>query len=118
MLTIRIFTNSSLFVYSIIFSMVQAVAFQAALTRLGFGQPAIGALNNNGIGETINLIGLNEKDTAQILKIIRTANPPVIVPNIAQKQFNIFCCWVNMRTRLNEPIDAGSFNQAALDSYG
>jgi hypothetical protein len=118
MLTICLFTNSSLFVYSIVFSMAQAAAFQAALTRLGFGQPAIAALNNNGIGETNDLIGLNEKDTAQILKIIRTANPPVNVPYIAQKRFNIFCYWVNRRTRLNKPIDAGSFNQAALDSYG
>jgi hypothetical protein len=40
------------------------------------------------------------------------------MPYTAQKQFNIFCYWVNRRTRLNENIDAGNFNQAALDYYG
>ena len=99
-------------------SMAQAVAFQAALTRIGFSQAAVTAINNNGINSTVDLIGINDKDTAQILKIIRTADPPVIVPYIAQKRLNIFCYWVNRRTRLNEPIDAGHFNQAALDTYG
>jgi hypothetical protein len=98
--------------------MAQAVAFQAALTRIGFSQAAVTAINNNGINSTVDLIGINDKDTAQILKIIRTADPPVIVPYIAQKRLNIFCYWVNRQTRLNEPIDAGHFNQAALDTYG
>jgi hypothetical protein len=79
--------------------MTQAVAFQAALTRLGFSQSVVMAINNNGINSTVDLIGLNEKDTAQILKIIRTADPPVAVPYIAQKRLNIFCYWVNRRTR-------------------
>ncbi len=65
--------------------MAQAIAFQTALGRLGFGQPAVAALNTNGINETLDLIGLNEKDIAQILKIIHTATPPVVVPYIAQK---------------------------------
>jgi len=98
--------------------MAQAVAFTAALTRLGFSQAAVASINANGINTTMDLIGLGEKDTAQILKIIRAATPPVAVPYIAQKRFNIFCYWVNRRTRLNETIDAGAFNQAALDSYG
>ena len=108
--------------------MAQAVAFtaalnrlgfsQAALNRLGFSQAAIIALNNNGLNTSADLVGLNEKDTAQILKIVRTAVPPVIVPYIAQKRLNIFCYWVNRCTRLNEIIDSGNFNQAALDSYG
>jgi hypothetical protein len=75
--------------------MAQAVAFQAALTRIGFSQAAVTAINNNGINSTVDLIGINDKDTAQILKIIRTADPPVIVPYIAQKRLNIFCYWVN-----------------------
>jgi hypothetical protein len=65
--------------------MAQAVAFQAALTRIGFSQAAVQAMNNNGIDTTMDLIGLDDKDTAQILKIIRTANPPIVVPYIAQK---------------------------------
>ena len=64
--------------------MAQAVAFQAALIRIGFSQAAVAAMNNNGLNSTIDLIGINDKDTAQILKIIRTATPPVIVPYIAQ----------------------------------
>jgi len=98
--------------------MAHAVAFQAVLSRIGFSQAAVAAMNNNGLNSTTDLIGINDKDTAQILKIIRTATPPVIMSCIAQKQFNIFCYWVNRRTRLNENIDAGNFNQAALDNYG
>jgi hypothetical protein len=60
--------------------MAQAVAFQAVLTRIGFSQAAVQAMNNNGINTTMDLIGLDDKDTAQILKIIRTANPPIVVP--------------------------------------
>jgi len=98
--------------------MAQAVAFQAALQRLGFPQAAVDGLAANGITSTDDLIGLTEKDTAQVLKIIRTGNPPVTVPYIAQKRFNIFCFWVNRRQRLNEPIGAALFDQAALDTYG
>jgi len=79
--------------------MAQAVAFQVALTRLGFSQADVMAINNNGINSTVDLIGLNKKNTAQILKIIRAADPPVVVPYIAQKRLNIFCYWVNRRTR-------------------
>lgn len=44
--------------------MAQAVAFTAALTRLGFSQAAIVALNNNGLNTSVDLIGLNDKDIA------------------------------------------------------
>ncbi len=95
----------------------QAVAFQAALQRIGFPQLAIDGLVANGITSTTDLIGLTDKDTSQILKIIRTGNPPITVPYIAQKKLNIFCFWANRRQRLNEPIDPARFNQAAIDSY-
>jgi hypothetical protein len=61
----------------------QAVAFQAALQRIGFPQAAVDGLIANGITSTMDLIGLTDKDT-QILKIIRTGNPPITVPYIAQ----------------------------------
>jgi len=98
--------------------MAQAVAFSTALDRLGFSQAAIAAVNANGLNTTVGLISLNEKGTAQILKIIRTGDPLIIVPYIAQKRLNIMCYWVNRRTRLNETINAGAFNQAALENYG
>jgi hypothetical protein len=98
--------------------MALAVAFSTALDRLGFSQAAIAAVNANGLNTTLDLIGLNEKDTAQILKITRTGDPPIIVPYIAQKRLNIMCYWANGRTRLNETINAGAFNQAALENYG
>jgi hypothetical protein len=98
--------------------MAQAVAFTAALNRLGFSQAAITSMNANGLNTMTDLIGLNDKDMAQILKIIRTAEPPVVVPYIAQKRLNIFCYWVNHRSNLGETIEAASFNQAALDAYG
>jgi len=62
----------------------QAVAFQAALQRIGFPQAAVDGLIANGITSTMDLIGLTDKETAQILKIIRTGNPPITVPYIAQ----------------------------------
>jgi len=98
--------------------MAQVAAFTAALTRPSFSQAAIGAFNNNGLNTSVDLIGLNEKDTSQILKIIRTAVPPVVVPYIAQKCLNIFCFWVNRHMQLNESIESGQFTQAALDAYG
>jgi hypothetical protein len=94
--------------------MAQAVAFQAAV---GFSQVAVQAINNNGINTTTDLISLDDKDMSQILKMIRTATPPVVVLYITQKRLNISCFWVNRRTRLNENIEAGNFNQAALESY-
>jgi hypothetical protein len=45
--------------------------------RLCFAQPSIAALNANGIHTTKDLIGINEKDTDQILKTIKTGPPPV-----------------------------------------
>jgi hypothetical protein len=98
--------------------MAQAVAVTATLNRLGFSQAAKTFMNANGLNTTTDLIGLNDKDTAQILKIIRTAEPPVVVPCIAQKRLNIICYWVNRGSRLRETIEAASFNQAALDAYG
>ncbi len=65
--------------------MVQAATFQAALTCIGFPQPSIAALVTNGITTTEDLLGLNEKDIEQVLKIIRTGPPPLVVPFIAQK---------------------------------
>jgi hypothetical protein len=96
----------------------QAVAFQAALNRMGFPQAAIEGLTANGIISTQDLIGLTDKDVAQVLKIIRASTPPVVVPYIAQRRLNIFCYWVNRRTHLNEAIDPARLNQQALESYG
>jgi hypothetical protein len=98
--------------------MAAAVAFQAALARIGFQPPAIAALDANGVTGVRDLINLNEKDVEQLLKIIRTGPPPVTVPFLAQKRLNIFCYWVTKRNRLNEPIDAPLFTQAAIESYG
>jgi len=44
----------------------QAVAFQEALARIRFPQAAVDSLIANGITSTNNLVGLTEKDTAQI----------------------------------------------------
>jgi hypothetical protein len=65
--------------------MAQAVTFQAALSHISFAQPAIAALATNGMTTTEDLLGLNEKDVEQILKIIRTGPPPLVAPYIAQK---------------------------------
>jgi hypothetical protein len=69
--------------------MAQAIAFQAALQRIGFTQPAVAAMTANGITTIQDLIGLDDKDVEQILKIIRVGPPPVLVPYIAQKRLNI-----------------------------
>ena len=98
--------------------MAQVVAFQAALTRLGFGQAAIAALDANGLTGVRDLINLNEKDVEQLLNIIRTGPPAVVVPFLAQKRLNIFCYWATKRNRLNEPMAPGLFDQVAIDTYG
>ncbi len=46
--------------------MAQAVAFPAALNRLGFSQATITSMNANGLNTMADLIGLNDKDMAQI----------------------------------------------------
>ncbi len=69
--------------------MAQAVAFQAALQRMGFSQAATAAITANSIHMAQDLIGLDDKDIEQILKIIHTGPPPIMVPYIAQKRFNI-----------------------------
>ena len=73
--------------------MAQVVAFQAALTRLGFAQPAIATLDANGLTGVRDLINLTKKDVEQLLKIVRASPPPVVVPFLAQKRLNIFCYW-------------------------
>jgi hypothetical protein len=97
--------------------MAQAVAFQAVLLRLGCPPPAIQAITANGINTTQDLIGLTDKDIENVLKIIRTAQPPVVVPYVAQKRLNTLCYWVNRRTRMGESIEAALFSQAMLDQY-
>ena len=98
--------------------MAQAIAFQAALQRMGFSQAAVAAMTVNGITTSQDLIGLDDKDVEQILKIIRIGPPPILVPYIAQKGLNIMCYWASRRHRLNEPIDAVLFNAAAIETYG
>jgi hypothetical protein len=66
------------------FIMAQAVAFQATLQRIGFSQAATLAIANNGITTAQDLVGLDDKDVEQILKIVRTGPPPVPAPYIAQ----------------------------------
>jgi len=41
----------------------------------------------------------------------------MVVPYIAQKRLNILCYWVSRRHRLNESIEAGPFDQVALNTY-
>jgi hypothetical protein len=58
--------------------MAQAIAFQAALQRIGFTQPAVAAMTANGITTIQDLIGLDDKDDEQILKIIRVGTRPYL----------------------------------------
>jgi hypothetical protein len=108
------------FLYLLFFLTIQMtarVAFQAALQRIGFGQAVIAALETNGITIVQDLINLDLKELEQLLKIVRTGPPAVVVPFLAQMCLNMFCFWVTKRARLNEPIDTGLFTQAAIDSY-
>ena len=47
--------------------MAQVVAFNAALTRIGFNAQAVASLNANGLTLVPDLINLNEKDIAQVI---------------------------------------------------
>lgn len=75
-------------------------------------------MNANGLNDIQDLVNLDEKDIEQLLKIIHTGPPPVVVPVLVQRRLNIFSFWVNNRNHLHEPIEAGLFNQAALEAYG
>ncbi len=96
----------------------EAVAFQAALTRIGLNADSSAALNANGITAVQDLINLDSKDIEQILKIIRTGPPPVPVPYLAQKRLGIFSYWATRQNRLGEPIDAALFTIPAMNQYG
>lgn len=96
----------------------QAVAFQAALTRMGFNAHSSAALNANGVTAVRDLINLDSNDVEQILKIIRTGPPPVPVPYLAQKHLNIFCYWATRHNRLGEALDAALFTIPAMNQYG
>jgi hypothetical protein len=63
--------------------MAARVAFQAALQRIGFGQAAIVALETNGLSNVQDLINLDVKDIEQLLKIVYTGPPAVVVPFLA-----------------------------------
>jgi len=98
--------------------MAQVVAFNAALTRIGFNAQAVASLNANGLTLVPDLINLNEKDIAQVLKIVRAGPPALVVPYLAQKKLEIFCFWASRQNRLNEPLDPALFTQPAINTYG
>jgi hypothetical protein len=98
-----------------IYRMAQAVAFQAALQCFGFNAQAIAALNANGLQNVHDLVNLSEKDTTQILRIVCTGPPPLVVPYLAQKRLNIFCFWATRRDQLYEALLPNLFDQAALE---
>ncbi len=95
--------------------MVQAIAFQAALQRMGFTPPAVAAMMANGITTSQDLTGLDDKDIKQAIKIIQFGPPPILVPYTAQKRRIIMCYRAFRCHCLNEPIDCRivqqSFNQ-------
>jgi hypothetical protein len=65
----------------------QAAQFNAALARIGFSQEAITALNQNQITLSSTLIGMDNNDVDQLMKVLRGTNgaPGVMVPFLAQK---------------------------------
>lgn len=72
------------------------VTFQDLLIRFGFNQEARTAIIANGLTINQDLIGLNDKDIDNIMKIVRTSRtPPMIVPYIAQKKLTVLAYWVN-----------------------
>lgn len=92
-------------------------AFRAVLERIGFPEAAVDSLNANGFRVPADLINLSDKDIEQVLKIIRTGPPPIVVPYLAQKRLNTFSFWATRRTRLNESIASGLFTQQAVETY-
>ncbi len=65
----------------------QAAQFNAALARIGFSQEAITALNQNQITLSSTLIGMDNNDVDQLMRVLRGTNgaPGVMVPFLAQK---------------------------------
>ena len=69
-------------------------------------------------GFTAHLDFYDEKDIAQVLKIVRAGPPALVVPYLAQKKLEIFCFWASKHNRLNEPLDPALFTQPAINTYG
>ncbi len=92
--------------------------FITVLTHLGFAPGVIQTINDNGFNTTADLIGVDEKDVENLLKIIRSSTtPPTLVPYMAQKRLNTLCYWVNRRHRLQESIHARDFTPEALEAF-
>ena len=70
-----------------------AVAFNQALTHIGFAADSIAAINQNQITTTASLIGMDKDDVEQLMKIIRGGQgaPVINVPFLVLKKFKIFC---------------------------
>ena len=65
----------------------QAAQFIAALARIVFSQEAIAALNQNQITLSSTLIGMDNNDVDQLMRVLHGTNgaPGVMVPFLAQK---------------------------------
>jgi hypothetical protein len=85
-----------------------AAQFTAALTWLGFNQESIASLKANGLTRASDLLNLDEKDVAQILKIIRTGPPLIVVPYLEQKSLNTFCFRATRISRLGNRLMHGN----------
>jgi hypothetical protein len=98
---------------------MEELDFRTLLTRLGFAQSAIQAITDNGLRTTEDLVGIDQDDIENIIKIIRASQvPPMLVSYIAQKLFTVLCYWVNRRRRLLESIAANEFTPQALEAFG
>jgi hypothetical protein len=97
--------------------MAAIASFRAALDRLGFSQAATEAMIANGFNTTEDTLNLTDKDIEQVLKIIRTGPPVVVVPFLAQKRLKTFSFWATRRRRLGESITAHHFTNPVLEQY-
>jgi hypothetical protein len=96
----------------------KVAAFTALLHRLGIDQAVSQAINANGFTTTNDLIGVDDKDIDNLLKIISTSTTPhTLVPYIAQKRLYTLFYWVNCRHHLEESISAADFTPAALNAF-
>jgi hypothetical protein len=75
----------------------EEIAFTALLQRLGISTAISQLINDAGFTTTSDLIGVDNKDIENLLKIIRTcATPLTLVPYVSQKRLNTLCYWVNL----------------------
>ena len=96
----------------------EAVAFRAALGRIGFTIPAQNAISMEQGLTTIDSLALPGKNEVKhVCKIAHEEPNPIPVPFMQGQLLDVMRYWVKTRIRLGRPTTAMYFMMAAAQEY-